>query len=63
VHDVHYLKDEKELFGNCIIIVDKEYIRRKQHINLFKNKRHRLLSSNEKQSERTKANDVDFRKK
>ena len=23
VHDVHYLKDVKELFGNCMIIGDK----------------------------------------
>ena len=35
VHDVHYLKDVKELFGNCMIIGDKGYISRQQQINLF----------------------------
>jgi hypothetical protein len=35
VHDVHYLKDVKELFGNCMIIGDKGYIGRQQQINLF----------------------------
>jgi hypothetical protein len=35
VHDVHYLKDVKELFSNCILIGDKGYISRQQQINLF----------------------------
>ena len=35
VHDVHYLKDVKELFSNCMIIGDKGYIGRQQQINLF----------------------------
>jgi hypothetical protein len=35
VHDVHYLKDVKELFSNCIITGDKGYIGRQQQINLF----------------------------
>ena len=35
VHDVHYLKDVKELFGNCMIIGDKGYISRQHQINLF----------------------------
>ena len=35
VHDVHYLKDIKELFSNCIITGDKGYIGRQQQINLF----------------------------
>ena len=35
VHDVHYLKDVKELFGNCMIIGDKGYIGRQHQINLF----------------------------
>jgi hypothetical protein len=35
VHDVHYLKDVKELFSNCMIIGDKGYISRQQQINLF----------------------------
>ena len=35
VHDIHYLKDVKELFGNCMIIGDKGYIGRQHQINLF----------------------------
>lgn len=35
VHDVHYLKDVKELFNNCIITGDKGYISRQHQINLF----------------------------
>lgn len=35
VHDVHYLKDVKELFSNCMIIGDKGYISRQHQINLF----------------------------
>ena len=35
VHDVHYLKDVKELFSNCMIIGDKGYISRQQQISLF----------------------------
>jgi hypothetical protein len=35
VHDVHYLKDVKELFSNCMIIGDKGYIGRQHQINLF----------------------------
>ncbi len=35
VHDVHYLKDVKELFSNCMITGDKGYIGREQQINLF----------------------------
>lgn len=35
VHDVHYLKDVKELFSNCMIIGDKGYISRQYQINLF----------------------------
>jgi len=35
VHDVHYLKDVKELFCNCIITGDKGYISRQHQINLF----------------------------
>lgn len=35
VHDVHYLKDVKELFSNCIITGDKGYIGKTNQINLF----------------------------
>jgi len=42
VHDVHYLKDVKELFSNCIITGDKGYIGREHQINLFETARIRL---------------------
>ena len=35
VHDIHYLKEVKELFGNCMITGDKGYIGRQHQINLF----------------------------
>lgn len=35
VHDVHYLKNVKELFSNCIITGDKGYIGRQHQFNLF----------------------------
>ena len=35
VHDEHYLKDVKELFGKCMIIGDKGYISWQQQIKLF----------------------------
>lgn len=35
VHDIHYLKDVKEMFSNCIITGDKGYISKTQQINLF----------------------------
>ena len=35
VHDIHYLKDVKEIFSNCMIIGDKGYVSRQHQINLF----------------------------
>ena len=35
VHDIHYLKDVKEMFSNCIITGDKGYINKIQQIDLF----------------------------
>ena len=35
VHDIHYLKDVKELLSNCIITGDKGYIGRQHQISLF----------------------------
>ena len=53
-HDVHYLKDVKELFSNCMIVGDKGYIGRQQQINLFESSRIELevpLRSNQKGQE------------
>ena len=52
VHDIHYLKDVKELFSNCIITGDKGYIGRQQQINLFETAAIQLevsLRSNQKE--------------
>jgi hypothetical protein len=52
VHDIHYLKDVKELFSNCIITGDKGYISKTQQINLFETARIRLevpLRSNQEE--------------
>lgn len=39
MHDIHYLRDVKELFRNCIITGDKGYISKEQQINLFETAR------------------------
>lgn len=52
MHDVHYLKDVEELFGNCIITGDKGYIGREHQINLFQTARIQLkvpLRANQKE--------------
>lgn len=51
VHDVHYLKDVKELLSNCILTGDKGYIGREHQINLFETAKIQLevpLRSNQK---------------
>jgi hypothetical protein len=56
VHDVHYLKDVKELFSNCMIIGDKGYIGRQHQINLFETAGIELevpLRSNQKEQKPT----------
>ena len=56
VHDVHYLKDVKELFRNCMIIGDKGYIGRQHQINLFETAGIELevpLRSNQKEQKPT----------
>ncbi len=56
VHDIHYLKDVKELFSNCIIIGDKGYIGKQQQINLFETAGIELevpLRSNQKEQKPT----------
>ena len=35
VHDIHYLKDVKEMLSNCIITGDKGYIGKQNQIDLF----------------------------
>ena len=52
VHDIHYLKDVKEIFSNCIITGDKGYINKSQQIDLFQTAAIQLevpLRSNQKE--------------
>jgi len=42
VHDIHYLKDIKQLFSHCRIIGDKGYIGAEQQLNLFESARIKL---------------------
>ena len=52
VHDVHYLKDVKELLSNCILTGDKGYIGREHQINLFETAKIQLevpLRNNQKE--------------
>lgn len=54
VHDIHYLKDVKDMFSNCIITGDKGYINKKQQIDLFQTAAIQLevpLRSNQKDNE------------
>lgn len=55
VHDIHYLKDVKELFSNCIITGDKGYVGREQQITLFETAKIQLevpLRNNQKKEQR-----------
>ena len=52
MHDIHYLRDVKELFSNCIITGDKGYVGREHQITLFETARIQLevpLRSNQKE--------------
>jgi hypothetical protein len=55
VHDIHYLKDVKEMFSNCIITGDKGYINKTEQINLFETAAIQLevpLRNNQKEQKR-----------
>jgi len=52
VHDIHYLKDVKELLSNCILTGDKGYVGREHQINLFETAKIQLevpLRNNQKE--------------
>lgn len=53
VHDIHYLKDVKENFNNCIITGDKGYISKTMQVDLFESAAIQLeipMRSNQKES-------------
>lgn len=52
VHDIHYLKDVKQMFSHCFIAGDKGYVSKEQQIDLFVTKRIQLevpLRNNQKE--------------
>lgn len=54
VHDIHYLKDVKNMFSNCTITGDKGYINKTQQIDLFETAAIQLevpMRSNQKNNE------------
>ncbi len=42
VHDIHYLKDIKEQFNNCVILGDKGYLSADYQLDLFESKKIKL---------------------
>lgn len=42
VHDIHYLKDIKNQFNNCVILGDKGYLSTEYQLDLFENKQIKL---------------------
>jgi hypothetical protein len=52
VHDIHYLKDVKDLLSNCILTGDKGYVSKEYQINLFETAKIQLevpLRNNQKE--------------
>jgi hypothetical protein len=42
VHDIHYLKDIKNQFNDCVILGDKGYLSADYQLDLFENKQIKL---------------------
>lgn len=42
VHDIHYMKDIKNQFSNCLLLADKGYIGAEQQLSLFQTQRIQL---------------------
>lgn len=41
-HDIHYLKDIKQQFSNCVILGDKGYLSAEYQLDLFESKQIKL---------------------
>jgi len=63
VHDIHYLKDIKQQFDNCIILGDKGYLSADYQLDLFENKQIKLEIPMRKNQHNYKKQIVVFRKK
>jgi len=63
VHDIHYLKDIKEQFNNCVILGDKGYLSADYQLDLFESKQIKLEVPMRKNQHNYKRQTYIFRKK
>ncbi len=63
VHDIHYLKDIKEQFNNCVILGDKGYLSADYQLDLFESKQIKLEVPMRKNQHNYQKQTYIFRKK
>jgi hypothetical protein len=63
VHDIHYLKDIKQQFSECVIIADKGYLSAEYQLDLFETKQIKLEVPMRKNQHNYKKQAYIFRKK
>jgi len=63
VHDIHYLKDIKNQFNNCVVIGDKAYLSADYQLDLFENSQVKLEIPMRKNQKEFKKQTYIFRKK
>ena len=63
VHDIHYLKDIKKQFNNCVILGDKGYLSADYQLDLFESKQIKLEVPMRKNQHNYKKQAFVFRKK
>jgi hypothetical protein len=63
VHDIHYLKDIKNQFNNCVILEDREYLSTDYQLDLFESKQIKLEIPMRKNQKNYKKQTYIFRKK
>ncbi|HHH52110.1 MAG TPA: IS982 family transposase, partial [Bacteroidetes bacterium] len=63
VHDIHYLKDVKNQFNECVILGDKGYLSADYQLDLFESKQIKLEVPMRKNQMNFKIQDYIFRKK
>ena len=63
VHDIHYLKDIKNQFNNCVVIGDKGYLSADYQLDLFENSQIKLEIPMRKNQKEFKKQTYIFRKK
>ncbi|PQB03277.1 IS982 family transposase [Polaribacter filamentus] len=63
VHDIHYLKDIKNQFNNCVVLGDKGYLSADYQLDLFESKQIKLEVPMRKNQQNYKKQTYIFRKK